>query len=100
MTALLDTKGPLDPLITECPFDYYDELRRSGGVFKVPGRNFYLVGRYDLVMQVVKKTRTFLFNIGSTGAKCGRWKSSSEAGGGANVTHGRPAGSPPISKSG
>lgn len=55
---------PLDPATTECPFDYYQALREDGGVFQVPDRNFFLVSRYDLVMQVVKDTDTFSSKTG------------------------------------
>lgn len=57
-------RDPLDPAITECPFDYYQALREEGGVFQVPDRNFFLVSRYDLVMQVVKDTDTFSSKTG------------------------------------
>ena len=57
-------RDPLDPAITECPFDYYQALREDGGVFQVPDRNFFLVSRYDLVMQVVKDTDTFSSKAG------------------------------------
>lgn len=52
-------RDPLDPELMGCPYDYYQALRQNGGVFQVPGRNFFLVSRYDLVMQVVKDTGTF-----------------------------------------
>jgi cytochrome P450 len=55
---------PLDPAITECPFDYYQALREEGGVFRVPDRNFFLVSRYDLVVKVVKDTDTFSSKTG------------------------------------
>ena len=57
-------RDPLDPATTECPFDYYQALREDGGVFQVPHRNFFLVSRYDLVMQVVKDTDTFSSKTG------------------------------------
>ena len=57
-------RDPLDPSITECPFDYYEALRQEGGVFKVPSRNFFLVSRYDLVMQVIKDTDTYSSKTG------------------------------------
>jgi cytochrome P450 len=59
MNKSLLEQDPLDPAITECPYDYYRALREDGGVFRVPQRNFFLVSRYDLVMQVVKDTDTF-----------------------------------------
>ena len=64
MHETLLSRDPLDPTITECPFDYYQALRESGGVFRVPNRNFFLVSRYDLVMQVVKDTETFSSKAG------------------------------------
>lgn len=64
MNGNLLARDPLDPEITDCPFEYYSALREAGGVFKVPERNFYLVSRYDLVMQVVKDTDTFSSKTG------------------------------------
>ena len=64
MNGSLLNRDPLDPAITECPFDYYHALREDGGVFQVPDRNFFLVSRYDLVMQVVKDTDTFSSKTG------------------------------------
>lgn len=64
MDDSLLNRDPLDPAITECPFDYYQALREDGGVFQVPDRNFFLVSRYDLVMQVVKDTETFSSKTG------------------------------------
>jgi len=64
MNDSLLSKDPLDPAITECPFDYYQALRAAGGVFQVPDRNFFLVSRHDLVMQVVKDTDTFSSKTG------------------------------------
>lgn len=64
MNDSLLTRDPLDPDITECPFDYYQALREEGGVFQVPGRNFFLVSRYDLVLQVVKDTDVFSSKTG------------------------------------
>ena len=64
MNDSLLNRDPLDPDITECPFDYYHALREDGGVFQVPDRNFFLVSRYDLVIQVVKDTDTFSSKTG------------------------------------
>ena len=64
MNDSLLNRDPLDLAITECPFDYYHALREDGGVFQVPDRNFFLVSRYDLVMQVVKDTDTFSSKTG------------------------------------
>ena len=59
MSESLLQRDPLDPELTACPFDYYRALRAAGGVFRVPGREFFLVSRYDLVMEVVKDTDTY-----------------------------------------
>ena len=64
MKKSLLSQDPLDPAITECPFDYYQALREAGGVLQVPDRNFFLISRYDLVMQVVKDTDTFSSKTG------------------------------------
>ncbi len=59
MSENLLNLDPLDESLIACPFEYYSALRDAGGVYKVPGRNFFLVSRYDLVMQVVKDPETF-----------------------------------------
>lgn len=60
----LDEIDPLDPAVVECPWDYYRALREAGGVYKVPGRGFFLVGRYDTAMKVLKDTATFSSKAG------------------------------------
>lgn len=60
----LDQIDPLDPDVVECPWDYYRSLRDAGGVYRVPGRGFFLVGRYDTAMRVLKDTATFSSRAG------------------------------------
>lgn len=55
----LDKIDPLNPDVVECPWNYYRALREQGGVYKVPGRGFFLVSRYDTAMKVLKDTATF-----------------------------------------
>ncbi len=55
----IDEIDPLNPDVVECPWDYYRMLREQGGVYRVPGRNFFLVGRYDTAMKVLKDPATF-----------------------------------------
>jgi cytochrome P450 len=57
--AELDTIDPLDPDVVECPWEYYRALREAGGVYRVPGRGFFLVSRYETAMKVLKDTATF-----------------------------------------
>lgn len=60
----LDKIDPLDPDVVECPWDYYRALREAGGVYRVPGRGFFLVSRYDTAMTVLKDTATFSSKAG------------------------------------
>lgn len=55
---------PLDPQTVECPYEFYKALRADGGVYRVPGRGFYLVSRYDTAMNVIKDTDTFSSKAG------------------------------------
>jgi len=55
---------PLDPETVECPYPFYKALREHGGIYRVPGRGFVLVGNYDLCMQIIKDTETFSSKAG------------------------------------
>ncbi|MGE0668910.1 MAG: cytochrome P450 [Sphingomonadales bacterium] len=60
----LEKTDPLDPDVVECPWAYYRALREAGGVYRVPGRGFFLVSRYDTAMKVLKDTATFSSKAG------------------------------------
>jgi len=63
MTKLEDF-DPLDPVTVECPYEFYKTMREHGGVYRVPGRGFFLVSRYDTAMKVLKDTETFSSKAG------------------------------------
>ena len=68
MTAV-DLAGfnPFDPAIQQCPHPYYAAMRDTTPVFHVPGTDFYLVTRHDLVVPILRDTATFSNDFGATG---------------------------------
>lgn len=47
----------------ECPFPAYRALREQAPVYRVPQTGFWVVSRYDLVMEAVRDTATFSSQI-------------------------------------
>ena len=68
MTAV-DLAGfnPFDSAIQQCPHPYYAAMRDTTPVFHVPGTDFYLVTRHDLVVPILRDTATFSNDFGATG---------------------------------
>src|SRR6478609_9710176 len=50
---------PLDPDTVECPFPFYDALRRYAPVHRVPGRDWFLVSTFDRAVEVLKNAELF-----------------------------------------
>jgi hypothetical protein len=48
--VVLEDVDPLDPEIVECPYEFYRAMRENGGVYQVPGRGFFLVGRHAVTI--------------------------------------------------
>lgn len=55
LTAL----NPLDPAVVESPFEYYRALREEAPVHQVPGLGFFIVTRYDLLLEVIGDPERF-----------------------------------------
>jgi cytochrome P450 len=51
--------NPLDPAVVESPFEYYRALREEAPVHRVPGLGFFIVTRYDLLLEVLADTQRF-----------------------------------------
>jgi len=54
------------------PVPWYARMRREQPVFRVPGRGFYLVTRYEDVMTAVRDTDTFSNRFTSPGLALGQ----------------------------
>ena len=54
-----------DPAVMECPYDFYTALRRDAPVYKSPNLPFYIVSRYDDIMQALRDVDTFSSKISS-----------------------------------
>jgi cytochrome P450 len=60
--------NPFDPAIQQCPHQYYRAMQESGdAVFHVPGTDIYLVTRHELIVPLLRDTKTFSSNFGSAG---------------------------------
>jgi cytochrome P450 len=53
----------IDSETLECPFPAYQALREAAPVYRVPQTGFWVVTRYDLVMQAVRDTEVFSSQI-------------------------------------
>jgi cytochrome P450 len=60
----------MDPGTIECPFAAYQALRSEAPVYRIPQTGFYIVSRYDLVMEAVRNTEVFSsqINQGASGS--------------------------------
>src|SRR5579872_6450689 len=74
MTAVTDFEYP-SPEVVECPYPFYDALRREAPVHRLPTGQ-YLVSRWVDVVSVLRQPELFSNAIGSIGES---------AAGGANV---------------
>lgn len=50
----LENINALDPAVIACPHAYYKKLRDEAPVHRDPNTGFYMVSRYDLVMEVIR----------------------------------------------
>jgi cytochrome P450 len=53
----------IDSGTLECPFPAYRALRDEAPVYRIPQTGFYIVTRYDLVMEAVRNTEVFSSQI-------------------------------------
>ena len=67
-TPDVDLRGfnPFDPQTLQCPFPHYAAMRAKDPVHEVGGHGFYLVTRYDLVLEVVRDPQTYSNQFGQT----------------------------------
>jgi cytochrome P450 len=49
----------LDPDLQRCPYEFYHALREEAPVYLEPSTGYYLVSRYQDIMEVKKNTRVF-----------------------------------------
>ena len=55
----LASLNPLDPAVVETPFEYYRALREEAPVYQVPMLGFFIVTRYDLLLEVIGDQERF-----------------------------------------
>ena len=48
-----------DPAVMECPFPFYEALRRQAPVYEVPGFGMYLVSRFDDIVEALRAPELF-----------------------------------------
>lgn len=63
MTAVHEY-NPLAPETLECPFPFYEAMRREAPVYQVPGAGFFIVSRYEDIVQVLKHPELYSSNSG------------------------------------
>lgn len=69
MTVTGGLLGSFDPFAHEVqqdPFPFYDEMRRQGPAWNLPGTNLWFVTRHDLVGAMVRDTETYSSAYGAT----------------------------------
>lgn len=52
------------PEIQDKPFDYYAWLREEAPIYQMPDMGFFIVSRYDLVLQALKQPNLFSSKLG------------------------------------
>ena len=55
--------NPFDPEVVESPWAFFELLREQSPVYQLPNKAYYLVTRYEDVMQAVMDTETFSSNL-------------------------------------
>jgi cytochrome P450 len=53
----LPAKSLLDPEVVQCPYPYYEELRRERPIAFLPELNAYFASSYELVKQILREKR-------------------------------------------
>lgn len=57
--ALADFDFPAAPEITQCPYAFYEALRREAPVYRYPGRNEFLIARRRDILHVLQHPEIF-----------------------------------------
>jgi len=55
--------NPFDPEVIETPWDFFAALRRDAPLYELPNKAYYLISRYEDVMQAVMDTEIFSSNL-------------------------------------
>ena len=55
----LASMSPFDPAVAESPFEFFRVLREEAPVYQVPGAGFFIVSRYDLLLEVLADQERF-----------------------------------------
>lgn len=55
--------NPFDREVVESPWEFFSLLREQSPVYQLPNKAYYLVSRYEDVMQAVMDTETFSSNL-------------------------------------
>ncbi len=58
-----------DPAVQECPYPFYEAMRREQPVYRMPETGFYIVSRYDDLKEVLRDVDTFSNQFTSARAK-------------------------------
>ena len=60
---------PTDAEIVQCPYPFYEALRRDARVYKYPGRNEYLLARREDIMFALQNPQIFSTDLGKVDPK-------------------------------
>lgn len=60
---MLSNINPFDPDVVESPWAFFQLLREQSPVYLLPNKAYYLVSRYEDVMQAVMDTETYSSNL-------------------------------------
>lgn len=63
MTNALDAIDLFEPGLLDDPYPLYARLRTDAPVYRVPGTDFFLVSRWDLVVEATGRTADFSSNL-------------------------------------
>lgn len=63
MSSAVIEINPFDPEVVESPWEFFNQLRQHAPVYRLPNGAYYLVSRYEDVMQAVMDTESFSSNL-------------------------------------
>ena len=58
----VDDYSLMDPEVRECPYPFYDAMRRERPVYRMPETGFYIVSRYKDLLAVLRDVDTYSNN--------------------------------------
>ena len=68
----LQSYGLFDPQIQQCLWPYYSKMRTDAPVFAIPGTDYFLVTRYDLVSDISKSYDEWSSQFGNAAIPVGK----------------------------